>query len=375
MSVVQVIIDRTATETIQGVKTYDRANGGTLVAPSGTSFPASPVAGEWFWKTDEQRLYRRNLANNTWETVYASPGTHANIHKHGGNDEVATPTPIANGIPEADGNGKLDTGWIKVGSTSGTVCAGDDSRLSDARTPTAHKTSHEPGGSDAMTVDATAATGSLRTLGTTSTSACAGDDARLSNARTPTAHATTHQSGGSDAIKLDDFAAPDDNTDLNVSTAAHGLTPKLPNDATKFLDGTGAWSKPRYKQSGFTEVSADQTTTSVTWTDLLTLNMTTEGGFLIVNATACFTMSNASQRGMYMRLVIDGVEMRAMATGSDSVSLGKALTIAYRKAVTAGAHTIKIQWRTNNASYTLRCRPVTAPDVEHCCLVVQEVSA
>jgi hypothetical protein len=55
------------------------------------------------------------------------------------------------------------------------------------------------------------------------------------------AHASTHQSGGSDAIKLDDFAAPDDNTDLNASTSAHGLLMKLDNDATHCLDGQGNW--------------------------------------------------------------------------------------------------------------------------------------
>jgi hypothetical protein len=44
------------------------------------------------------------------------------------------------------------------------------------------------------------------------------------------------------APKLDDCAAPDDNTDLNVSTSAHGLCPKAPNSVWKFLDGTGAWS-------------------------------------------------------------------------------------------------------------------------------------
>jgi len=58
------------------------------------------------------------------------------------------------------------------------------------------------------------------------------------------AHAVSHQSGGSDAIKLDDLAEPDDNTDLNVSITAHGLAPKAPNDATKYLDGTGAYSVP-----------------------------------------------------------------------------------------------------------------------------------
>lgn len=58
------------------------------------------------------------------------------------------------------------------------------------------------------------------------------------------AHHTRHESGGADAIKLDDLAAPDDNTDLNASTTAHGLLRKLSNVATDFLDGTGNWSTP-----------------------------------------------------------------------------------------------------------------------------------
>ena len=35
-----------------------------------------------------------------------------------------------------------------------------------------------------------------------------------------------------------------DNTTGNVSTSAHGYAPKAPNDATKYLDGTGAYSVP-----------------------------------------------------------------------------------------------------------------------------------
>ena len=35
-----------------------------------------------------------------------------------------------------------------------------------------------------------------------------------------------------------------DNTTNDVSTAKHGYAPKLPNDATKFLDGTGTYSTP-----------------------------------------------------------------------------------------------------------------------------------
>lgn len=46
------------------------------------------------------------------------------------------------------------------------------------------------------------------------------------------------------ATKLDDFTAPDDNTDLNASTSAHGLLRKGDGDATHYLDGTLSWSTP-----------------------------------------------------------------------------------------------------------------------------------
>lgn len=71
-----------------------------------------------------------------------------------------------------------------------------------------------------------------------------GTDARLTAARTPTAHAASHRSGGSDAIKLDDLAAPEDNTNLNATSTAHGLLPKLSNDAAQFLNGQGGYTVP-----------------------------------------------------------------------------------------------------------------------------------
>jgi hypothetical protein len=50
--------------------------------------------------------------------------------------------------------------------------------------------------------------------------------------------------------KLDDFGTPDDNTDLDVSIAQHGLCPKLPNDATKYLDGEGNYTVPAGGNTG-----------------------------------------------------------------------------------------------------------------------------
>lgn len=57
-------------------------------------------------------------------------------------------------------------------------------------------------------------------------------------------HSARHESGGDDAIKLDDLAAAEDNTDLNVSTSAHGLCPKAPNSTTSFLRGDATWAAP-----------------------------------------------------------------------------------------------------------------------------------
>ena len=65
------------------------------------------------------------------------------------------------------------------------------------------------------------------------------DDA--SSARTPLAHAVSHKAGGSDAVQLDELAAPSDNTNLNASTSAHGLLPKLSGLSTDALKGDGSW--------------------------------------------------------------------------------------------------------------------------------------
>jgi hypothetical protein len=158
------------------------------------------------------------------------PNSHASSHQHGGSDEVATATPGANAIPKAGSGGTLSPAWVlPVVDTTSLVEDGVDPtkemRIDVGNISTAtvrvltmpdqnidltpdtgsfaaatHATRHEPGGGDAMSVDAVAGTGSLRTLGTGAQQACAGNDSRLSDARTPTSHASTHQNGGSDEV-------------------------------------------------------------------------------------------------------------------------------------------------------------------------------
>ena len=53
--------------------------------------------------------------------------------------------------------------------------------------------------------------------------------------------------------KIDDLAAGDDNTDLDASTVRHGLCPKFPNDAEKFLRGDGQFAVP----NGSTDFTGD----------------------------------------------------------------------------------------------------------------------
>ncbi|QLH37721.1 MAG: hypothetical protein HWD60_00145 [Defluviicoccus sp.] len=82
--------------------------------------------------------------------------------------------------------------------------------------------------------------------GAGASSVCEGNDSRLSDPRTPTEHAASHKAGGGDAVRLDEFAAPTDVATLNASASAHGLCPKLSGNAAQHLDGTGTWSAPPY---------------------------------------------------------------------------------------------------------------------------------
>lgn len=137
---------------------------------------------------------------------------------------------------------KLDAACKKLGDVGNLPAGCVAAKVASLESaPPSHAASHNAGGGDALAIDAVAGTGSLRTLGTAATAACAGNDARLSDARTPTSHATSHKSGGGDSIKLDELAAPTDVTTLNASTGAHGLLPKLSGNAAQALLGDGTW--------------------------------------------------------------------------------------------------------------------------------------
>lgn len=58
-----------------------------------------------------------------------TPTAHATSHKHGGSDEIATATAASNAIPKAGAGGTLAVNWLPTGTSSATVCIGNDARL------------------------------------------------------------------------------------------------------------------------------------------------------------------------------------------------------------------------------------------------------
>ena len=140
-----------------------------------------------------------------------TPKPHKATHQTGGSDAI-TPADIgaaANTIQIKPGTGLSGGGTLEAdrtltvsyGTAAGTACQGNDARLSNARTPTAHKATHKTGGTDALTpadigavpttVQVIAGTGlsgggsltANRTLtvkyGTGAGTACQGNDARV----------------------------------------------------------------------------------------------------------------------------------------------------------------------------------------------------
>jgi hypothetical protein len=151
------------------------------------------------------------------------------------------------------------TGTIAAnfGTAAGTICEGNDARLTAPVAPLAHASTHTAAGSDPLTLSQSQIT-SLSTdlaakvatsrqviagtgmggggalsadvtlnvsYGTSGTTACVGNDARLSNARTPSTHASTHSAGQSDAITITQAQVTSLVSDLALkSSTTHAAT-------------------------------------------------------------------------------------------------------------------------------------------------------
>ena len=99
---------------------------------------------------------------------------HKASHEPGGEDALTGLTDASFATPNKDGTAGTPS-LRTLGTGANQALPGNHASTTNSRTPTAHKATHEPGGSDPMTVDAAAATASLRTLGTGAAQAAAGN--------------------------------------------------------------------------------------------------------------------------------------------------------------------------------------------------------
>lgn len=127
----------------------------------------------------------------------------------------------------------------------------------------------------------------------------------------------------------------------------------------------------RLVQTAFAEITTDTTTTSTSFVDLLTITLTTATNNLLIYVSHSFGNTSAFGAQVFVRLLLDGAAIRGAGDQASSTFASSGAIIT-KEAVTAGSHTIKVQWRVG--SNTGQCRPVAAPDSEHCSLLVIEES-
>lgn len=119
------------------------------------------------------------------------------------------------------------TSNLALGTTAGTAAAGNDSRLSDARTPTAH--THD------WAADITGKPSTFApTIGSTSTTAVAGNDSRLTDTRTPTDATVTTAKFAAAALRTISEGLAAEDTSVPTSGAVKAAVDAVSGANTKF---------------------------------------------------------------------------------------------------------------------------------------------
>lgn len=190
-------------------------------------------------------------------------------------------------------------------------------------------------------------------LGTGSTNAAAGNDSRLSDARTPTAHATSHKAGGSDDLSGVQNGFAPLSSGLLVPVAYLGTG--TPN-GSKFLRDDGVFAVPsssggaplavlRYQPAGDNSASITSTTlVDVTAGAAITFTAPASGNVIV--ACEAFLQTPGSGASIQLGLresttIIAGPERMGVVAGGD-LFIGRLSAEFYLTGISAGSHTYKL---------------------------------
>jgi len=133
------------------------------------------------------------------------------------------------------------------------------------------------------------------------------------------------------------------------------------------------------RQTTSAKITADTSMNSTTFADLLSVSITTTaGGVLLARFSGGFGQSTTNGQGRF-KLLIDGVIQNAAGFtqyGSSAAgAIPNPMALSCRLAVSAGSHTVTVQWATGSSGNTISCKPVTYPNYNGASLVVEEVGA
>jgi hypothetical protein len=198
----------------------------------------------------------------------------------------------ASGVAALDSSRHIVIGRLPLGTTSSTVTVGNDARLSDARTPLAHHTTHSTGGTDAI---APADIGAATAAGLTTANA---------NIATNTANIATNTS----AI-------------ATANTTISGLTSREEFDGQKFfrLYGDAVTTMPRYQAASNTPLMSTGNAYAFTLCSARSITMLT-ARFLITSGgpttTATASVYQGTTAGSPLSLVSSGPTAITPANGN-----------------------------------------------------------
>jgi hypothetical protein len=245
------------------------------------------------------------------------------------------------------------------GTTAGTFCQGNDSRLSDDRTASGLRTA-----TTIVSINTAAAPVSGQVLSATSnTSAEWTTPLTLTNVAPANITKSTALVGTATSV-----ARADHKHDITTAVPSNIGTTNQEGVSTA-LARADHIHKGTLLQTIESSLSSNITTTSDTFTTLLSTTMITGDGYIVCNFTASGDNS-AANREVLFRLVVDSTTIRGCGFTVITGGAMSSTSLQRKLPVSAGSHTITIQWRVSGGTGRIN---VVSNENHHASVIVQEI--